>query len=59
MEPSGPLESSNFSHTPVKTEARLLIVSTCRKCGASKLVSQFDGSLKQWEDGHECRNADS
>ncbi len=54
MEPSGPAESSTFTHMPVKTEARLLIVSTCQKCGASKLVSSFDGSLQRWEDGHKC-----
>jgi hypothetical protein len=43
-----------FQRKLVRTEFRVLIETTCMKCGARKLVSQYDGSLDQWEDGHSC-----
>jgi hypothetical protein len=44
-----------FSHNAVYSGDRLIIESVCTRCGASKLVSMLDGSLKKWEDGHKCR----
>lgn len=43
-----------FSHRPIRTEERTLIVFVCTRCGASKLVSVKDGSLEKWEHCHEC-----
>jgi hypothetical protein len=43
-----------FSHNPVYSGDRLMIESVCTQCGASKLVSMLDGSLKKWEKGHKC-----
>jgi hypothetical protein len=31
-----------------------LIRSTCTWCGASQMVSETDGSLERWENGHDC-----
>jgi hypothetical protein len=31
------------------------IRSTCKLCGASRLVSVSDGSLEEWERTHECQ----
>jgi hypothetical protein len=31
-----------------------LVHSICLKCGASKLVSSYDGSLEEWEEQHQC-----
>lgn len=45
---------SAFRHSQIRTEGRLLIQSTCGRCGKSKIVSHHDGSLEQWEDGHRC-----
>lgn len=49
------LPSDSFSHTPVRLERQLLIYSMCLACRVGKLVSRVDGSLKEWEDGHQCR----
>jgi hypothetical protein len=35
----------------------IVIKSTCRNCGAFRLVSVRDGSLKKWEWRHECPDA--
>lgn len=43
-----------FSHNPAYSGDRLIIESVCTRCGASKLVSVLDGSLKKWEAGHKC-----
>jgi hypothetical protein len=45
-----------FTHAPMRTETRLMILSVCIKCGLSKLVSVQDGSLEKWESGHKCKN---
>lgn len=36
----------DFTHFPVRTEISLLIQTVCTKCGASRVVSVADGSLK-------------
>ena len=33
---------------------RTLILSECARCGASRIVSAHNGSLREWEDGHRC-----
>jgi hypothetical protein len=45
---------SAFAHTEVTTNGRLLIQSTCRQCGKSRMLSCQDGSLELWEDFHKC-----
>jgi len=45
----------DFSHAPAYAdEHRVLIKSTCKKCGESALVSIIDGSAKKWELMHRC-----
>jgi predicted nucleic acid-binding Zn-ribbon protein len=51
---SEPLQA--FTHAPIRTDTRLMILSVCIKCGFSKLVSVQDGSLEKWETGHKCKN---
>jgi hypothetical protein len=46
----------DFSHFAVRTEKCILVQSVCTKCGASRLVSVADGSLKNWEEGHTCKS---
>jgi hypothetical protein len=41
-----------FSHALQEVGNRMLIEDTCKECGASKLVSIFDGSLEEWEEQH-------
>lgn len=48
--------SPTFSHTLVSTERRLLIQSTCRECGATKLVSHADHSVEEWEEKHSAQH---
>lgn len=36
---------------------RLLILSICDACGASRLASAQDGSLQEWEDAHACEES--
>lgn len=43
-----------FTHSPVRTDDRLMIQSVCTKCGASRVVSLSDRSLEEWEDSHVC-----
>jgi hypothetical protein len=45
----------DFTHFSASTEIRIIIQSVCTKCGASRLVSVSDGSLKKWEEGHTCK----
>lgn len=33
---------------------RTLILSECARCGASRLVSAHNGSLREWEESHQC-----
>jgi hypothetical protein len=51
---SEPLQA--FTHAPIRTDKRLMILSACMKCGLSKLVSVQDGSLDKWEAGHKCKD---
>lgn len=46
--------TSNFSCTPVHEGMSIRILSVCRSCGASRVVSVSDGSLEQWERTHDC-----
>jgi hypothetical protein len=47
-----------FDNAPAYDEdGRLVIKSTCRQCGESKLVSVRDRSLAKWESRHACMNA--
>jgi hypothetical protein len=48
---------NQFKETLLITETRMLILSTCKKCGAAKLVSAYDGSRKEWQDNHKCKEA--
>ena len=48
------VDTFRFSLSCVRTESRLLIHSTCRQCGASRLVSMHDGTLDQWHKEHVC-----
>lgn len=50
-----PLPANNFAHTLIRAERRLFIYSFCLICKEGKIVSEIDGSLKDWEDGHLCR----
>jgi len=47
-------KTPEFSRALTPVESRLLIASTCLKCGESKLVSSSDGSLEEWEEEHRC-----
>ena len=38
----------------VRVENRLLIQSTYKECGASKLLTMHSGSLRPWRAGHRC-----
>ncbi|HEX3660518.1 MAG TPA: hypothetical protein VHU89_03765 [Acidobacteriaceae bacterium] len=44
-----------FARSLVRAEGRLLIYSVCLECGEGQLVSRSDGSLGEWEDGHQCK----
>jgi hypothetical protein len=50
---------SSFTRTAERIDDRFLIRSTCTKCGASKLVSWPEGSLKDWEANHKCEERGS
>jgi hypothetical protein len=46
---------SEFDNAPAYDEdGRLVIKSTCTKCGESNLVSVRDKSLAKWESRHDC-----
>ncbi len=48
-------EDSGFVHAEVRVgDGRVLIRSTCKFCGAERIVSREDGSLDRWESGHDC-----
>jgi hypothetical protein len=48
-------EALTFDNAPAYDEdGHIVIKSTCRKCGESKLVSVRDLSLKKWESQHTC-----
>jgi len=48
--------SDKFEHELTRSEGRVLLRSTCRHCGASKVVSRADGSLEEWESEHGCES---
>jgi hypothetical protein len=51
-------EALKFDNAPAYDEdGRVVIKSSCRKCGESKLVSIRDGSLAKWESQHVCLGA--
>ena len=54
MNSERPEKLNPFRHIHIRTEGRLLIQSTCKGCGKSRIVSKHDGSLEQWEDTHQC-----
>lgn len=47
----------SFDRSLIRDGVRLIIRSACILCGESKLVSSADGSLDDWEDGHQCAAA--
>jgi hypothetical protein len=50
---------AQFAHKLVRTVNRLMIESTCMRCGAASLVSEHDGTLEMWEEGHSCNDSKS
>ena len=46
--------SSAFTCTAVHDGLSIKILSVCRRCGACQVVSILDGSLRQWEQSHQC-----
>lgn len=48
--------NDGFDHVPTPYDGRLLIKFTCKKCGASDLVSRLDDSLLKWESSHKCNS---
>lgn len=50
---------AQFTHKLVHTVSRLMIESTCVRCGGASLVSDHDGTLAEWEEGHSCTDSDS
>jgi hypothetical protein len=49
-----PSFSHAFSHLVVRTERTIFILSTCLCCKRGQLVSKVDGSLRKWEQSHQC-----
>jgi hypothetical protein len=50
------LDSAGFTRKPSpQPGGRLLVRSTCEQCGEWRVGTYYDGSLQQWEDGHNCR----
>ena len=45
---------SSYSCTAVHEGSSIRILSVCRICGASRVVSVSDGSLDQWQQTHVC-----
>lgn len=43
-----------FVVTLVRDEFHLKLRSTCQVCGESHILSAADGSLQEWQDGHQC-----
>lgn len=50
---------AQFTRRLVRTVNRLMIESTCMRCGATGLVSEHDGTLENWEEGHNCSDDNS
>lgn len=47
---------ADFTHVLKRVGNRLMIESTCTKCGAAGLVSHHDGTLAEWEERHACND---
>jgi hypothetical protein len=47
-------KSPGFLHTAIHECGRVMIWSSCIRCGAGRVVSVADGSLQKWECGHMC-----
>ena len=48
-------QAITFDNAPAYDEdGHVVIKSTCRKCGAIKMVSVRDRSLSRWESQHTC-----
>lgn len=45
---------SSYSCTAVHEGSSIRILSVCRICGASRVVSVSDGTLDEWQRSHEC-----
>ena len=45
---------STFMCTLVHEGDSLRILSVCKCCGASRVVSVSDGSLDEWQETHQC-----
>ena len=45
---------NKFTYVGVTIENRIRIECICKTCGASKIVSAYDDTLSQWENGHRC-----
>lgn len=56
MPPENP--GPGYTRTLMRDGPRLLIRSTCARCGVSQLVSEADESLERWEEGHRCGEPD-
>jgi len=50
-------DSSGFDEVMARDDDGVVrIRSTCRRCGAFRLVNAGDGSLRTWEERHLCPN---
>jgi len=49
-----PYDPDRFTYNEVRPQKSVRIICTCNYCGASKVVSHFDGSLENWEENHDC-----
>jgi hypothetical protein len=50
-----PKGTSRFARSAVHQSGRVMIRSSCTRCGASNIVSLADGSLQGWEGEHACK----
>ena len=55
---AGSSVNQQFTNTLARLQGRTLIVSRCKRCGLSKLVSVSDGSLEEWHQRHRCIKRD-
>jgi hypothetical protein len=51
---SNTLNVRTFDRTLERDSTRLLIRSKCALCGECRTVSEYDGSLNEWESSHCC-----
>lgn len=50
--PSDNFSPIRFTHSVVRTDSRVLILSVCTRCDRGQLVSCADGSMDEWEKNH-------